>query len=125
MDGQCISSDDERIVPAQQRWETYGFEKVPDNREVLLTLFGSDGEIARKNVGSGDKTRAAYTKEFAIVRAIEQPAQSCFGFSIPTPRTSLWHNAWRPFRTDIKIQRTPGRYGGSFSKSVSWKPAVN
>jgi hypothetical protein len=125
VDGQCIRSDGEQMVPVQQRWETYGFEKVPDDRAVLLTLFGSDGEIAQRNVGRGEKTRAAYTKEFAIVRAIESPVQSCFGFSVPIPNTSFWQNAWRPDQTDIRIRRVPERYGGGINKSVYWKPASN
>lgn len=128
----CVSTDDVAIS-GPDRWAAYGFEKIPNDRTLVRTVFKRDanGSRAREGVAnSREQQRAAYTKEFTIVTAERRAIAACFGFSVPLPTERSFFgfvgngNDWRPFRTSIRIQRVDGdrsRNSGEQALNVSWK----
>jgi hypothetical protein len=119
---------DNTAVSGPDRWDAYGFEKIPNDRRLIRTIFKDpNSEAAKQSVGVGNDLRAAYTMEFTIATGQPTAAPACFGFTVPIPvKSSLFgypvmgqEDDWRPFNTKVRLRRVPG--GNLPSVSVKWK----
>ncbi|WP_144441623.1 hypothetical protein [Bradyrhizobium sp. CCGE-LA001] len=114
----CVGSNSD-LVTRGQRWKTYGFERLPDDMEVLRTVFGADAERRRQKKDA--ETRGSYTTEFAIVSAGDSAAPACFGFSVPT-QDSWSFRTWQPYRTMIRLWRASKNGDRTpLVRTVTWK----
>ena len=116
--GDCVGSNSDAVTGGR-RWATYGFERLPDDIDVLRTIYGDEAERRRQKKDAG--TRASYTTEFAVVKAGDSAAPACFGFSVPT-NDSYSFSTWQPYQTMIRLWRV--RKGGDrtpIALTVTWK----
>ncbi|GLH81387.1 hypothetical protein SSBR45G_62960 [Bradyrhizobium sp. SSBR45G] len=127
LDPDCRQSTDDEKVSGPDRWDAYGFEKIPNDSRLVRTIFRDPNSArARDSIGVGDELRAAYTMEFTIVTGQDRTVPACFGFTVPVPVQRNFfgfvdtHGEWHPYRTKIRLRRMPG--GGVQSLEVRWKP---
>jgi hypothetical protein len=125
----CTLTDD-TAVAGPDRWDAYGFEKIPDDPRLIKTIFKNpNSDAAKQSIGVGKELRAAYTMEFTIAsgQPTAVPAPACFGFTVPIPVKSSFFGRpvlgqeedWRPHLTKVRFRRVPG--GNLPSVSVLWK----
>lgn len=123
----CKLSDN-TDVSGPDRWDAYGFEKIPNDHRLVRTIFKNpDSEAAKRSIGAGNELRAAYTMEFTIATGQPTAVPACFGFTVPIPvKSSLFgypvmgqEGDWRPHLTKIRFRRVPG--GNLSPITVLWK----
>ncbi|WP_431206269.1 hypothetical protein ACQ86E_16530 [Bradyrhizobium betae] len=124
----CPSTDD-TAVSGPNRWDAYGFEKIPDDPRLIKTIFKDPNSVeATQSIGRGNERRAAYTMEFTIATGQPPAAPACFGFTVPIPvKSSFWSGGpvmgleedWRPHLTKIRFRKVPG--SNLQPVSVLWK----
>ena len=123
VDSDCKDSNGVDVTEGN-RWDAYGFKKLPNDPVLLATVFGrNDDEVRKKYVGAKKEQRGAYTKEFTIVRG--EGIQACFGFSVPDRATFFgFSGAWSPHETTIRIRPVPGR-NNKKQLTVTWQAKTN